>query len=286
LLNVTLNELNGKLTVQSAVVLSKMARMGWPQQDPTLIEDLLHRIVNAGDDDGAGRLLMAERAMQILLQTIKALASRSLPAQRRQFQELSRQLLPVLIGLLSTHTSALPVPGEGIIGSDDFCSDYLTSTRLALLTLKTIRYALCHGHAHLDGSLCNPLLQLMHERISTRYFPIVAEITPALSAEFQLARLKLLLQVGKLLGQLEQSDQLAGDLCRLPVYTEQILPWYMAQLATANGQQIQDLLDAVCGRFQLDRFYLQSMNLLREFILIPNSGTLLFIAALIIWRSK
>jgi hypothetical protein len=79
---------NNKLSIQVAVIFSKIARADYPAAWPTLFDDLINNL----KDQEPGSLL-TRCTLLILHHILKELASKRLVADQRRFEEISQRLI-------------------------------------------------------------------------------------------------------------------------------------------------------------------------------------------------
>lgn len=133
--------------MQTAVILSKVARLDFPKSWPSLLTELLGRLQAAGSAGPSGTLT-TRRCFLALHQTLKELSTKRLAADQRTFEQITSQLLEPLWTQWGIDTnvllSQLPVALAGGAPPSSQQAVLLVFERW-LLQLKSLRRMLLFG---------------------------------------------------------------------------------------------------------------------------------------------
>ena len=136
-----LAEPNDAVAAQLAVIIGKIARLDWPQEYPGLIEALV-KCIESTD------VLVERRGTAAMYAVLKELSSRRLLADRRQMEQLAKQLLG---GMYSVWKLKARFAIECLqrAPSDAAASD--AAVELLYKTSKVLRLLFVHGSPNLDA---------------------------------------------------------------------------------------------------------------------------------------
>jgi Importin-beta N-terminal domain len=93
---------DSKAALQVALAVAKMARHDYPTAWPTLLDELLSPVAN-----GAASGLAVRRIWLALHHVVKQLATKRLPADKRNFQTMSKTLMPFVWSAWMAHSNAI-----------------------------------------------------------------------------------------------------------------------------------------------------------------------------------
>ena len=134
-----LAEPDDAVAAQLAVIVGKIARLDWPQEFPGLIETLVQSIESAD-------VLVERRGTAVMYAVLKELSSRRLLADRRQMEQLAKQLLGGMYAVWKEKARrAIESLQRGPTGAAPALVELLYKTS------KVLRLLFVHGSPNLDS---------------------------------------------------------------------------------------------------------------------------------------
>ncbi|GBC10855.1 hypothetical protein RclHR1_09960006 [Rhizophagus clarus] len=133
-----MDESHNQLATQSAVLVSKIARIDFPNEWPDLLQNLLSIIHSTMNVNQA--ILIQKRAILTLHLVVKALCSKTFGPDRRMFEQVAPELLRNVASIYVEHTNRF---FNMISTSTDVVN--ATDLETSLIALKSIRRLIVHG---------------------------------------------------------------------------------------------------------------------------------------------
>ncbi|PKC09368.1 ARM repeat-containing protein [Rhizophagus irregularis] len=133
-----MDESHNQLATQSAVLVSKIARIDFPNEWPDLLQNLLSIIHSTMNVNSA--ILIQKRAILTLHLVVKALCSKTFGPDRKMFEQIAPELLRNVASIYVEHTNRF---FNMISTSNDIVN--ATDLETSLIALKSIRRLIVHG---------------------------------------------------------------------------------------------------------------------------------------------
>ncbi|KND02473.1 uncharacterized protein SPPG_09070 [Spizellomyces punctatus DAOM BR117] len=145
----TFTEPNDKLANYNILIISRIARLDYPNDWP----DLLHVLVGTVETSFAakGEEVVKVRALSTLYGVVKALCYSMMPASRKMFRELAPQLLHYTATIFTDRCNHFISLSEAIVANA--VSDYSeaeSALRLGLIALKALRRVVVYGFKEVE----------------------------------------------------------------------------------------------------------------------------------------
>ncbi|KAI8869437.1 ARM repeat-containing protein [Ramicandelaber brevisporus] len=153
----TSTESSSKLAAQCAVIVAKIARLDYPREWPTLLDELAQCVQQAQQSVVANPVGHAVRIFNQLMitlhQVVRELASKALPADKRSFAQCAPQLLELVAAIYMHHFGVIEAASSSSSSVDALGSPaVLASMEACRMSLKIIRRLLIYGYTDISGS--------------------------------------------------------------------------------------------------------------------------------------
>ncbi|KAJ3157527.1 Importin-11 [Geranomyces michiganensis] len=259
-------EENSKIADYNSIVISKIARLDYPRDWPTLLESLVQTIqISFADDDTNtmepnSRRRVQYRSLNTLYLVVKVLCSMMMPVSRSVYQQIAPELLRYTTAIFTARCNHFLQVVEQLHGAST-AADYEppeNSIRLAAVALKALRRVIVYGYKeyHQVPEVVATMDMLM--QYLQKLLPLRSAVESSPSKTINKSYKTILYQIGKVY--LNMQKQNVASFVQIPAGIE-IVRFYWRRVEESPVPE-DDVLQ--------EKLLIQALKLLRG--LIKNPG--------------